>query len=185
MIDGKPHVEHVCPSCGKKRLVRCYRPIDICRQCNARLGRARKHGLSHHPVYKVWEGMMMRCGHLPGGSEKYREHYEGRGITVCEEWQLNRAAFFDWALANGWAKGLQIDRKKNHLGYSPDNCHFVTCTANNRNRRSTKLTVETVKEIKQLLTKRISAVQLGVRYAVHEQTILDIKWGRTWKEVET
>ena len=45
--------------------------------------------------------------------------YGGRGITVCEEWREDPNTFIDWALANGYKDGLQIDRIDNDAGYSP------------------------------------------------------------------
>ena len=70
-------------------------------------------------------------------------NYGGRGITVCDEWRERGqfVAFRDWALANGWKKGLDIDRKDNSKGYSPDNCRFVSRKANLNNRRITKLLI--------------------------------------------
>ena len=34
---------------------------------------------------------------------------------------------------------MQLDRKDNNKGYSPDNCRFVTPKVNSRNKRNTKL----------------------------------------------
>lgn len=64
------------------------------------------------------------------------DKYGGRGIAICEEWLHDAAIFITWALANGWVKGLEIDRKDNDLGYNPDNCRAVTPLVNMRNKRS-------------------------------------------------
>jgi hypothetical protein len=71
----------------------------------------------------VYHQMMHRCFNP---THKSFHRYGGRGITVCEEWKGKMEDFIKWALANGWQYGLQIDRRNNDLGYSPDNCHFVT-----------------------------------------------------------
>jgi len=63
-------------------------------------------------------------------------NYGGRGISVCDAW-LVFETFRDWAVANGYKPGLQIDRKDNDSGYLPDNCHFVTNQQNACNRRNT------------------------------------------------
>ena len=64
-------------------------------------------------------------------------NYGGRGITVCREWLENPNAFVDWALSSGWRRELQIDRIDNDGPYSPDNCHWVTCLVQQRNKRNT------------------------------------------------
>ena len=69
---------------------------------------------------------------------KAYKHYGARGIKVCSEWMNDKRTFIDWALANGWKKGLQIDRKNNDGDYTPDNCHFVEARTNLNNRRCTK-----------------------------------------------
>lgn len=89
-----------------------------------------------HPLKKVWEGMLTRCGLHKGAPAKELAYYVGRGITVCEEWRHFKP-FEAWCLANGWKKGLQIDRIDNNGNYCPENCHFVTPSQNSRNRRNT------------------------------------------------
>lgn len=106
-------------SCG------CYR--------NAMISQAvSKHKLSSHPLYSVFQDMKRRC-YVP--TCKSYPDYGGRGIAVCQEWLENIQLFFDWGMANGWEKGLYIDREKNDLGYSPDNCRFITRRGSNKNTR--------------------------------------------------
>ena len=94
------------------------------------------HGGRNTSLYKLWENMKSRCYNKNCDSFKY---YGEIGIYVCEVWINDFPAFRDWALSHGYKPGLQIDREKNNLGYSPDNCRFVTRTANIRNRRNTKM----------------------------------------------
>lgn len=91
-----------------------------------------------HPLRNVWTGMMVRCGHHKGASTRTLANYAGRGITVCEEWRHFKP-FEEWALANGYRKGLQLDRIDNNGNYCPENCRFVTRSQNSRNRRDTIL----------------------------------------------
>lgn len=95
-----------------------------------------KHGLyrEHKDLFNLWQTMKTRCENA--NRENY-ERYGARGVSVCEEWKEAKN-FVEWALANGYQHGLQLDRIDNNKGYSPDNCRFVTATENSRNRRNTK-----------------------------------------------
>lgn len=90
------------------------------------------HGLRKHPIYNVWTGMKQRC--FNGETEAYK-NYGGRGITVCDEWVNSFQTFYDWAITNGWEKGLEIDREDNDGNYEPNNCHFIMPQENVWNRR--------------------------------------------------
>lgn len=46
--------------------------------------------------------------------------------------------FAEWAEANGWKYGLELDRIDNSTGYSKDNCRFVTRAENLRNKRNNR-----------------------------------------------
>jgi hypothetical protein len=94
-------------------------------------------GLSEHPIYNVWSGMISRCYDLNDISYC---RYGAKGVLVCDEWKHDFKAFFDWALSNGWRAGLQIDKDINGNGrlYSPDTCCFVTRTINCRHRTTNR-----------------------------------------------
>ena len=91
---------------------------------------ANRHGLSHHPLNTIWRCMRRRCNNPSNASY---QRYGAKGINVCEEWN-DFEAFYNWAISNGWANGLSIDRIDNSRGYSPDNCRFVTAKEQSRNR---------------------------------------------------
>ena len=99
--------------------------------------RSRKHGFSggHIRVYRIWSAMRKRCRDPNKREWKY---YGGRGITVDPVWN-DFLVFRAWALANGYADHLTIDRRNNDGNYTPGNCRWVTRAVQNRNRRSTQL----------------------------------------------
>ena len=92
-----------------------------------------KHGYYKHPLYaNVYFNMKRRC--YDSKTWNYK-NYGGRGIRVCNKWNNDVVKFIEWALINGYGKGLQIDRINNDGDYSPDNCRFVTPKENSNNRR--------------------------------------------------
>lgn len=80
--------------------------------------------------------MRMRCENKNSQRFKY---YGAKGIKICEEWS-NFMPFHDWAIANGWRKGLSIDRIDSNKDYSPDNCEWVTVSENSRRMNDSRRT---------------------------------------------
>ncbi len=116
---------------GVSRSCGCYRKEWA---ANSIKNREHKHNLSKHPLYQIWRGMKCRC--LNKQDKAYKD-YGGRGITICDEWVNDFKSFYDWAINNGWEKGLINDRRDNNKGYGPDNCRFVDDPTSLRNTRRT------------------------------------------------
>jgi len=93
------------------------------------------HRLRYHPLYKTWLNIKQRCTNPKRNDYSY---YGGRGITVCDEWLASFQAFYDWCIANGWGKGLTIDRLNVDGNYCPENCRWVSRTVQAQNRRKQK-----------------------------------------------
>lgn len=84
-------------------------------------------------LYRIWAGIKRRC-HCPTFTPYGA--YGARRIRMCREWRMSFAAFQQWALEHGYKDNLQCDRRKNHLGYFPGNCRWVTSERNCANRRN-------------------------------------------------
>jgi hypothetical protein len=92
-----------------------------------------KHNLSRHPLCKVWTGMKERCYNKKCVAFL---NYGGRGIKICDNWVNDLISFYNWAILNGWEKGLEIDRIDVNGNYEPSNCRFVSSFENSRNKRN-------------------------------------------------
>jgi hypothetical protein len=64
------------------------------------------------------------------------EHYGGRGIEICSEWD-DFAAFQRWALASGYDDKLTLERRDVNGGYNPENCTWAGPDVQAANRRMT------------------------------------------------
>ena len=87
------------------------------------------HGLTHHPLFRVWSYIKQRCNNHNDTAYK---HYGGRGITICPEWEHDFERFYNDVLP-GYKKGLELDRIDNDKGYYKGNCRWVTGKQNKRN----------------------------------------------------
>lgn len=93
------------------------------------------HGQRGTPIYTSWDCMVQRCCNPKAAS--YR-NYGGRGIRICSAWREFKE-FYQWAIVNGWAEGLELDRVDNNGNYEPSNCRWVTPAENNLNKRTNRL----------------------------------------------
>lgn len=90
-----------------------------------------KHGDARSRLYGIWCGMKSRC--LKSNDSAYK-YYGGRDIVICPEWKNNYLIFKAWALANGYADNLGIDRINNNGNYEPSNCQWITQSENSKKR---------------------------------------------------
>jgi len=86
-----------------------------------------KHGYHKSRLYHIWSGMKQRC--LNPKDPNYR-YYGKKGVGVYDKWKDDFLAFRTWALQNGYAENLTIDRINSDENYKPSNCQWITKSKN-------------------------------------------------------
>lgn len=130
----------VCRHCGEtKASTEFFRSAKYsdglqfwCKECQrrARSGRVehRNHGESRTKLYRTWKAMRWRCS---PANWRHASWYFEKGIYVCPEWD-RFLTFQEWALNNGYAPDLSIDRVDDEGPYAPGNCRWITLAENAR-----------------------------------------------------
>ncbi len=117
------------------------------------------HNMKKTPLYSVWDGIKRRAS-LKRNDSKLHTRYKERGIFICKEWSDDFISFYNWAISNGYKKGLQVDRINNDGEYSPANCRFVTPFVNSMN-KSTTLDSEKIEKAKVMYNNGMSIVEIA------------------------
>lgn len=130
-----------------------------------------KHGLGRHPLYPIYKSIIQRCTN-PNNAAYAK--YGGVGVKICDLWKNSFREFHDWAIGNGWVKGMQIDKdlKAKELGipaleYSPEMCSILT-RKQNANAKSNNRKIEYMGRIQNLAQW---ADELGVSHSVIQQRL--------------
>lgn len=138
--DSRGIVRWLCQcECGETKIIPGYvlrrGASNSCGCFRRKIGgdRLRTHGKSRSRVYRIWNGMIRRCT-----DPRHKDYsvYGAKGITVCSEW-LDFPAFYR-DMGDPPSPKHEIDRKENSEGYFKENCRWVTCKQNQRNRRSNR-----------------------------------------------
>lgn len=94
-----------------------------------------KYSIKNRPLYTCYKAMIDRCYN---NKNKRYKNYGAVGVSVCDEWLKSFEVFAEWALSNGYKRGLQLDKDilGDSLLYSPNTCQFVTPQVNANNRKN-------------------------------------------------
>lgn len=120
-------------ACGGNTITNTYNLTSgITKGCGCLRGK-KKDEVSDR-VRNIWNNMKQRCTNPLNPNYKY---YGGKGITICEEW-YDIHKFNQWALLNGYADNLTIDRIDNNGNYEPSNCRWVAHSDQMKNQTSNR-----------------------------------------------
>jgi hypothetical protein len=123
--------------------------------------------------------MLNRC---TNARAQYFADYGGRGIGVCERWRES----FDNFLADMGRRPTgrhTLDRRDNDKGYSPDNCRWATRAEQARNRRTTQLNAELVREVRAVREANGSVAAWARWRGITEKAARDAANLSTWKDI--
>lgn len=128
----------------------------------------------HHPLQKLWSGMIQRCN---SETSKYYKNYGARGIKVCDRWHT----FWNFVDDMGERPSPKhsIERINNDGNYEPGNCKWATAVEQQRNKRNIVLSLELAAEIRRRLAfgDSVSAIARALKLPydnVHNVKVFDI-----------
>lgn len=118
---------------GRVRSCGCIRREQLAERNRAT---ASRNGLTRHPLFSTWAGMVNRCYSPAAGNYRW---YGGRGIKVFEPWRTDAGEFIDWIEQNLRPRPSprhSIDRVDNDGDYEPGNLDWATPRQQAQNRRA-------------------------------------------------
>lgn len=118
------------------------------------IARSVKHNAHGSSIYNVWRAMVQRT---TNPRSKDWADYGGRGISICETWLKFENFLSDMGRPD---RGMELDRECNNLGYSKENCRWITHKENCRNRRNTIRVVFQDKEMSLIEASELSGINI-------------------------
>ena len=140
---------------------------------------------------KIFEDMLSR---MRNPNNPFYKDYGGRGLELDDRWNpdlhlrgVARINFYYDIHELGFQPGLSIDRIDNNKGYLKNNVRFVDWKIQGQNRRTTKLTPDDVRYIRENYIhygwQSSNTNELAEKFGIHPTYVLNIVQRKYWKNI--
>jgi hypothetical protein len=152
-------------SCG------CYKNEKIA-MLKFRHGQARAKNETRE--YISWKHMISRC--FNKNNDAYKDYGE-RGITVCDRWLVFENFYDDMG---EMPHRFSIERIDVNGNYEPSNCKWILKNRQATNKRTTVLSENDVREIRNLRKENLTMKDIGLRFGASAQLVYQVLSGKAW-----